>query len=262
MLFWLILHHPITSMKNRIFTHPHLRSFRMGILPVFMMGMLSAQTVEDRVDVLEKKMDRILELLEKKDNPAPDKEKPAPAAAEAEAKAKETVKAPVVNDKTVLVNGCSLKAFLVTKESYETEQIGDPVVNIMDKGANFTMGNFLATPASKTFERHQMGLKWEGYLWIDAPGKYMFTATSLKRVYGNAVLHVSLNGNNLLKTNMDQRAPGLGTITISSPGAYYLEVWLGGGQSGMNQVSFGLEYGTIGATKMNKISPSTLYSKK
>jgi hypothetical protein len=208
-------------------------------------------------------MDRMLELLEDdKAKPVPSPKVTAPAEVAAEKNSADEVPEPKEKDKTVLVNGCSLKAYLVTQQSYGTPQISDPVVAFVDKASDFSIGNFLATPASKTFESHQMGVKWEGYLWIDTPGKYLFSATCIKKAYGTGVLTFSLNGNNVLNTTSSENAPALGTITINTPGAYYAEVWIGCSRQGMNALAFRLEHSIIGAPKMDKISPANLYTKK
>jgi len=118
-----------------------------------------ADDLEARVDVLEQKMDRIIELLEK--TSAEGKEGQAVGEVETKSKDGDELK-PQVAEKTLLKNGTSLQAYLVTESSWQTSQQGDAIVAVTDKGAKFTIANFLATPATKTFENHQVGVKWAG----------------------------------------------------------------------------------------------------
>ena len=228
---------------------------------LFHLTSATAQTTEERLATLEKKLDRILELLEQEQE---DKETSDDGTNNesipkvTSEKGKKTTKA-AVDKKTQLQNGAALSAYLITADSYPTPQQGKPIVQITDKGTGFRLGNYLATPASKTYEAHHVGVKWQGYIWIDKPGEYTFNSRYLTS--GRTICSLSINGQNILQAYGNQRAPALGNIVLTTPGAYHFEVWMASQYDGDNHTSFQIEYGLFGASEFTKVTPGSLYSR-
>ncbi len=210
----------------------------------------SAQNVEERLGVLEEKVGKILAILEKQ---AEQTKKPTPPAPQAPGEVVDNQAADSADElsatvskrgKKTLEKGTKLKAYVVNTASYKTPQQADPIVSITDNSVNFTIGNFLATDASKLFEKHQVGVKWEGYLWIDEPGNYTFASTYNDNASVPDVCQLAIDGQIVLQANSRQSAPAIGHIKLPEVGAYFVEIWMG----------LGIPEQTTSITKLNSAS--------
>ena len=240
----------------------------LGVLPVLpVKGQDGIAALEKRVDALEQKVDRILELLEEK-SVYDSREEIANAKSESSRGKVETADdgrlaaTAGTSDKTQLQIGALLSAYRVDKTSYKTPQTSTPDERMSDKGNDFRVGNYLARESAKMFKNHLMGCKWQGYLWIEEPGDYMFTGQPGKR---GGAMQLSINGQGLLAPK-SRSTPALGEISIKDSGFYWLEIWIAPSRAyssgSHNEVQAVFQYRRQGETKFTKITPGSLYSPK
>jgi hypothetical protein len=230
----------------------------------FRVGFFAGEGFEARVNNIEQKLDLILETVQKRSGEP--KSSPQPLLASAESPG-EKIATSFEKGASGLQSGARLSAYIVTQASAPTPQIGTPIESFVDTSSAFSIGNFLATPSSKTFEQHQVGVKWEGFLYFDEGGTYMFSAGIS---HGGAyrvtmgVAQLTLKGNVVVKCSSSDSAPALGTIEIAAPGKYRVEVWLAPVTAAYdrNLLSCQFQFRKQGAAEFVPINPGALYTEK
>jgi hypothetical protein len=140
-------------------------------------------TVEDRVNSLEQKMDRILNLLESKASP-PAAETPATTSAPTASPDQPTLQpvTPAAPEpaRETLKEGTILEVWLLD-DSFQgtTPPPTRSTGTLIDLAEPFATNNFLAESALDSIKHQRLAMRWSGFIVIREPGEYNFSIEAI-----------------------------------------------------------------------------------